>query len=454
MWKNGQDTNENGEAVRLYQPILYSRKLPQEATISQIGGRPSYFTTKQEPPTCANCHDELYLLMQLYQPTEHKTLHVFSCNRASCYTFDSLFSVGGGGAVCCQRSNEVIGAKNPVVQTLDPVVTVTTESPWDSTAISSSIDTTDWDVEESTETDNLEDMLDQLELQGPQGTRSIQPKKITKKDSSSTDVGVSFSCFEISAQQEHAAMTIMEDDDDVGVSSGASDAKIRAMLARYMAEEDDEEILTALRGGNSSNGGGGGGIGGRREKDERLSEDDRALFVFTDRIKRAPRQVVRYAKGGEPLWSVPLPRTQSTQNRRGTHHLNQDGDFLKVPVCPCGLDRVFECQLMPSLLHVLKVDKQAMSQFQPQNLDQIMNFENGGQNWGTMAVYTCPMNCNVSSEEFVIVQASVDGTPEKRQHTSMVVAVDMEGDDETIEAYDCGIDDEPWSDEDEMKAES
>ena len=457
MWKNGQHTNENGEAVRLYQPILYSRKLPQEGNVSKIGGRPSYFVPqeKQQSPTCANCNDELYLLMQLYLPTERKTLHVLSCNRASCYTFDSSFSVGGGGAVCCQRSNETIAPENIVVPTLDQDVFATTELPWDSLATSGT--DTDWDVKESDDTDNLEDMLEQLEFQGPKGI-GIKPKKATKKSSISSNVGVSFSCYELSTQQENMAMKITEndddDDDDVGISSGASDAKIRAMLARYMAEEDDEEILTALKGGNNnSSGGGGGGARGRREKDERLSADDRALFVFTDRIQRAPRQVVRYAKGGEPLWSVPLPKTQLLPNRRGTHHLNGEEDFLKVPACPCGADRVFECQLMPSLLHVLRVDKLAMSQFQPQNLDQIMNFENGGQNWGTMAVYTCPMNCKVSSEEFVIVQASVDGTPEKRQQTSMVVAVDMEGDDETIEAYNGGIDDEPWSDEDEGEGE-
>jgi hypothetical protein len=216
-----------------------------------------------------------------------------------------------------------------------------------------------------------------------------------------------------------------------------------------MEEEDDQEILMALGGGSA----GGGGVG--REKDERLSAENRALLTFTDRIKRAPRQVVRYAKGGEPMWSVPLPKKHQTKGKGGKNSVEQFVDILKVPTCSCGAERVFECQLMPSLLHVLEVDKHAPkdeSSTEPQSLDQLMHFENGGQNWGAMAIYTCPRNCDLSSEEFVLVQESVDGKPSKRQLASMVVKVDTDvGDDdeETLEAYDGHMDEEKWSDEEE-----
>ena len=97
-----------------------------------------------------------------------------------------------------------------------------------------------------------------------------------------------------------------QDSDDVGLGNGGrnckDDAKIQQMLAQYMKDEDDEDILALLRGdgagaGNNSNFQSG-------ERDERLSATDRALLQFTDRLKRCPRQVLRYAHGGTPLWSM------------------------------------------------------------------------------------------------------------------------------------------------------
>ena len=72
--------------------------------------------------------------------------------------------------------------------------------------------------------------------------------------------------------------------------------------------EEDEEILSALNGGHLASNkdlshvAGKGSSGGERY--ERLSPEERAFLAFSNRLKRAPRQVVRYAYGGFPLWSV------------------------------------------------------------------------------------------------------------------------------------------------------
>ena len=58
-------------------------------------------------------------------------------------------------------------------------------------------------------------------------------------------------------------------------------------------------------GGTLVSGAGGNGSGGKsRQRDERLTITDRALRAFTERLQRAPRQVVRHAPGGTPLWSL------------------------------------------------------------------------------------------------------------------------------------------------------
>ena len=96
-----------------------------------------------------------------------------------------------------------------------------------------------------------------------------------------------------------------DDDEHVGLASDVDNARIQKLLSNYLKDEEDEEILDAITGDNISgptenisNGGGNG------EKFERLNPKDRAFFNFTDRIKRSPNQVIRYAYGGVPIWSM------------------------------------------------------------------------------------------------------------------------------------------------------
>ena len=124
---------------------------------------------------------------------------------------------------------------------------------------------------------------------------------------------------------------------------------------------------------------------------------------------------------------------QQQQQRKNNKKGNKKGDSssttatspIVIPKCPsCGMDRRFEFQLMPSLLHVLEVDKHAVAKSKEQQqtdsstsnntLEDIMKDDYGGMNWGVLAIYTCPSNTCTNQEEFVVVQASVDETPRKR----------------------------------------
>jgi hypothetical protein len=103
---------------------------------------------------------------------------------------------------------------------------------------------------------------------------------------------------------------------------------------------------------------------------------------------------------------------------------------------------------MPSLLHALDVDKYANNNSTGKNsIEDLMN--SGGMNWGVIAIYTCCDSTCDLPENFVVVQGSVDGNPEKRQGATddaMVMQVDN-GDEEDEEET---IDDED-DDEDEIE---
>ncbi|KAG9469520.1 hypothetical protein GDO78_020303 [Eleutherodactylus coqui] len=109
------------------------------------------------------------------------------------------------------------------------------------------------------------------------------------------------------------------------------------------------------------------------------SEDDKAFSRFKKRISVEPEQVLRYCRGGDPLWI-------SLQN------VPAEND---IPNCECGAKRAFEFQVMPQLLNHLKVD----------SLQESID-------WGVLAVYTCAANCNAETcyvEEFLWKQdVSVD----------------------------------------------
>ncbi|XP_078412671.1 programmed cell death protein 2 [Cetorhinus maximus] len=93
--------------------------------------------------------------------------------------------------------------------------------------------------------------------------------------------------------------------------------------------------------------------------------EDRIFAKFKRRIALAPDQVLRYCRGGSPLWV-------SGEN------IPSETD---IPNCSCGAKREFEFQVMPQLLNHLKVDC----------LDESLD-------WGTLSVYTCEQSCDHSNE--------------------------------------------------------
>ena len=413
MWSNNDDYSESGEPVKLYIPTKGPPRKSNTAPLeSHIGGHACIDQDEEVPPKCGTCQSSMFLLVQLRLKgkSEDRFLCVYGCPRADCFeqiTFENGFASGGQGVLCCQRRQKaVVIPEKPSV----PVAPV--KSSWyDDDDDDNDDDDNDWTTG-NTNISNLENAVAAMEANLEDGALFAKPKenhpvkeKEHKKQSSE-----SFDCYLLNEQDEPPAPRQQIEEDDVGLS--ASDDKIRNMLARYMAEEEDEDILAALRGADIA--GGGGGAGG--EADERLSDEDRILLGFQDRLRRIPRQVVRYARGGTPLWSIP-----SETKKKGT--------FWTVPQCSCGAKRTFEFQLLPSLLHILDVDKFSGKD----NGSGISSMLSSGMNWGSVAVFTCPNACK-ESEEAVVIQESVDengeieGQPHMDFSPAIAVVEDMDDD--------------------------
>lgn len=87
-------------------------------------------------------------------------------------------------------------------------------------------------------------------------------------------------------------------------------------------------------------------------------KSDKAFNKFKKRIAYEPKQILRYDRGGEPLWVS------------GEASINA----ADVPACPyCQGPRIFEFQIMPQLLNDLG--------------NEVID-------WGTIVVYTCKQNCS------------------------------------------------------------
>ena len=166
----------------------------------------------------------------------------------------------------------------------------------------------------------------------------------------------------------------------------------------------------------------------------------------------SPQKATRHAK-------------QRSRNKKKQHPSNTVWEPSMVPPCLyCGAARVFELQLVPSLLHILEVDKFALDSSyctsgsngskQKQGLGAA--FEEGGMNWGNIAIFSCPQAC-ASEQEYVLIQKSIDGQPsqprEGFQQGDVFIQENSKFDDDDDDDNDENEFDDDDDVEDEMESE-
>ena len=329
MWSNRGSVNDRGESVLLLEPISKKPNKSQSSTASDaktsfIGGTPVYYSddvnlSSLSRPLCSHCNKTMYLVLQMYAPLDDinldRTMYVFACNSAACINYgfsespdgNNRFNVGGNGVIRCIRSQ----SRQDIPSSATPAVASEkkTDAPnWDDDiGWGEEEEDVDWGANNEDECMNdIEAMLAKLETNEGKSNTKEKTKNTSDKDTvdSSAAESSSFPKFDLdcydepSINQSKGNDDFDSDDEDDYETKGDA---VQKLLSKYLMEEEDESILSAIKGNDlskssSQNGGDG-------EKYEKLPAEDRAFLAFTNRVKHAPKQSVRYAFDGVPLWS-------------------------------------------------------------------------------------------------------------------------------------------------------
>ena len=367
MWSGGKEVNDDGESVLLYQPIdKFEDKAPEfgktesgnDGTAScstYLGGTSKFFAgdtnvpKEEEFKTCSNCEGPLFQIIQLHAPIPSldRTLYIYGCNNVNCiqqlFTSTSNFHLGGNGIITCLRSQQPSSSTNINThnKTENEQSTVTTKAVetsssdwWDNTESNND----DWfgddewgdsgtsnnqtKNDDATTMEDLEAMLNAMETSG--GAETKKKKKKTKKKTTNQQPALSnpiknksttpnrvfpkldLEFFEEPYDESYNKTNIDDDDDDddVGmISNNEDNGKIKLLLSNYLKEEEDEELVRLIQNGPSTSKGNKSGKN-NDERYEKMSQQELIFQSFTNRMRLAPHQVVRYAYGGIPLWSM------------------------------------------------------------------------------------------------------------------------------------------------------
>ena len=313
---------------------------------SKVGGRPSWLDLKNLPESqeflCEFCQKPRVLCLQIYAPIEeksscfHRTLFIFMCTSPECHTDSkSPFLVLRSQLA---RNNEFYPYESPV-------------------------ESQDWKSDLNAfkyvkicrvcgcPGDKKCSGCDQVyycSREHQMADWKFQHKRECKSEKFTYQYKEDEVCHDLLLKQ---SMLVIEGDDEVVSDSDDDDTE-------EVNIDKELEKMKELQNGVSLSG---------KDLKEFVEEEevkDKNYKRFSKVVKCAPDQVLRYQKNATPLWI-------STQN------VPQDND---IPNCPyCGSKRVFEFQIMPQLLHVLKLDK---------------NPDEPSVDWGILAVYTCENSCD------------------------------------------------------------
>ncbi|KAF0884563.1 PDD2L protein, partial [Crocuta crocuta] len=337
---------------------------PGAWTASKLGGLPDALPVVGAPrPVCGRCRQPLALVVQVYCPLEgspfHRLLYVFACPRPRCG--------GGGGA----RSWKVF--RSQCLQMGEREAQDAQEN---------GLAAEDWcEGADDWGSDSEEVPPPQLTVDFGNDTHSARDTDCTAQlqelHLQDTAVGAA---PPVSPGEEMALLSqapqflpyymCVVDEDDYGDFVSLDHA--RSLLREYQQKEgmDMEQLLSQSLPGD----------GDEKYEKATIKSGDKIFYKFMKRIAACQEQILRYSWSGEPLF-LTCPTSEITE----------------LPACSyCGVRRIFEFQLMPALVSMLR------------SADLGLSVE-----FGTILIYTCEKSCwpenqQTPMEELCIIQEDPD----------------------------------------------
>ncbi|KJE88747.1 hypothetical protein CAOG_00340 [Capsaspora owczarzaki ATCC 30864] len=330
---------------------------------SKIGGHPAWLNPQHLPSTesaaadglaCPLCTKPMAFLLQLYTPVDdspacfHRSVYVFCCRNGGCHK-----TASATGAHCFKVLRCQLPRENPYFGV---------------------------DANDNVELDSSVQGQRRVALSAPTCAvcGNLGPKKCGQcgrarycsrehqvahwgaghKQACSNasgnvaptakEVALRFPEFELVTEPEEVRPGDDGDEDDEAAEKRRMqefEAAVKDFKLDVQTEEEGKDVDDLFDGSDT------------------VQEEDECFEAFQKRVARDSEQVLRYQKGGKPLWISDV-----AQCAPGA-----------VPRClNCGTQRVFEFQIMPQLLWILGVD----------------NLDGNSLDWGTLLVYTCPNDCN------------------------------------------------------------
>ena len=379
---------EDGSPVTL--GIVRSRQTQRSSlTDSKVGGRPVWFNAVAEDwrrdLRCPQCSFAMEHVFTLYSPIEDvnskldRSLIVFACPKQSCCLKSSSWRVFRD-----QREK----ARN--VPQCTPIIAKKSSTSWDFLLNEDALGQENEDIA------YLESLLlNKAQLNSPPTNPS------TKENVEITSDGISEGWLVDSITEPHDELVPVE-----------GDRRILSMVEKYLDEEEDDSVRHLIRercasektsAWNEDD----GEEDDYSEGDERINRADVKSVVemnFLRKVSVEPRQVVRYAYGGRPLWC--------------THPFPVEAN--DIPQCSsCGADRVFEAQLMPGILDYLNKSEEfkvhdEMGSEEKEGCGNTLDIRRRhlrkqiGFDFGIVAIWSCSESCHSGKEEFCVVQPPSD----------------------------------------------
>jgi len=296
---------------------------------NKIGGLPNWFTSfkVESYPCCSLCGKKLHQLVQVYCPLNdspyHRTLNIFGCTNKKCWNRPE--------SIVVLRSQELDAPPMPEQKPVMSSEDWGADSAWCDGGDDWGTSADDHVYEECVsvatqsdgEADTMSNQMDHLTI----------TDDINKMVNDNLNLGVeSFTEYHLYVQEECVQKLVGSNDYEMKLY----EEYVQREGVVPVAEDEEEEKEGAKKKGSRKN----KGEGGEKYEKTKSKSNDAAFHQFKKTIAPYPGQLLRYNWCGEPLILSSRSPIQPS--------------VASPPNCPfCQSKRVFELQLMPSLLNYL-----------------------------------------------------------------------------------------------------